>query len=37
VIIDLTSVRTKIGPSQLLDMVEGRSKQVFKLSTTVEK
>jgi transposase len=30
VIIDLTPVRTKTGPSRLLDMVEGRSKQVFK-------
>ena len=30
VIIDLTSVRDKTGPSRLLDMVEGRSKAVFK-------
>ena len=30
VIIGLTPVRTKTGPSRLLDMVEGRSKQVFK-------
>jgi len=30
VIIDLTPVRTKTGPSRLLDMVEGRSKQAFK-------
>lgn len=30
VIIDLTPVREKTGPSRLLDMVEGRSKQVFK-------
>ncbi|ANG86017.1 ISL3 family transposase [Microbacterium aurantiacum] len=30
VIIDLTSVREKSGPARLLDMVEGRSKQVFK-------
>ncbi|ALO67780.1 transposase [Arthrobacter alpinus] len=29
VIIDLTPVRDKKGPSRLLDMVEGRSKQVF--------
>ena len=29
VIIDLTPVRDKTGPSRLLDMVEGRSKQVF--------
>lgn len=30
VIIDLTPVRKKTGPSRLLDMVEGRSKNVFK-------
>lgn len=30
VIIDLTPVRDRIGPSRLLDMVEGRSKEVFK-------
>ena len=30
VIIDLTPVREKTGPSRLLDMVEGRSKSVFK-------
>lgn len=30
VIIDLTPVRTKTGPARLLDMVEGRSKAVFK-------
>lgn len=30
VIIDLTPVRTKTGPSRLLDMVEGRSKRAFK-------
>lgn len=30
VIIDLTPVRDGTGPSRLLDMVEGRSKQVFK-------
>jgi transposase len=30
VIIDLTSIRDGTGPSRLLDMVEGRSKQVFK-------
>jgi transposase len=30
VIIDLTPVREKSGPARLLDMVEGRSKQVFK-------
>ena len=30
VIIDLTPVRERTGPSRLLDMVEGRSKQVFK-------
>ncbi len=30
VIIDLTPVREKRGPARLLDMVEGRSKQVFK-------
>lgn len=29
VIIDLTPVRDKTGPARLLDMVEGRSKQVF--------
>ena len=29
VIIDLTPVREKTGPSRLLDMVEGRSKSVF--------
>ena len=29
-IIDLTPVRDKTGPARLLDMVEGRSKQVFK-------
>ncbi|MFJ6003640.1 ISL3 family transposase [Arthrobacter sp. NPDC092385] len=30
VIIDLTPIRAKTGPARLLDMVEGRSKQVFK-------
>ena len=30
VIIDLTSIRDGTGPSRLLDMVEGRSKQAFK-------
>ena len=30
VMIDLTSVREGTGPARLLDMVEGRSKQVFK-------
>jgi len=30
VIIDLTPVRDGTGPARLLDMVEGRSKQVFK-------
>jgi hypothetical protein len=30
VVIDLTPVRAGTGPAQLLDMVEGRSKQVFK-------
>lgn len=30
VIIDLTPVRDKTGPARLLDMIEGRSKQVFK-------
>ena len=30
VIIDLTSIRDETGPSRLLDMVEGRSKQAFK-------
>jgi len=30
VIIDLTGVRAGTGPARLLDMVEGRSKQVFK-------
>src|SRR5690606_33165613 len=30
VIIDLTPARDKTGPARLLDMVEGRSKQVFK-------
>ena len=30
VIIDLTPVRAGTGPARLLDMVEGRSKQVFK-------
>lgn len=30
VIIDLTPIRDKTGPSRLLDMVEGRSKSVFK-------
>ncbi len=29
-IIDLTPIREKTGPARLLDMVEGRSKQVFK-------
>jgi len=28
VIIDLTPIRSGTGPAQLLDMVEGRSKQV---------
>ncbi len=31
VIIDLTPVRDRTGPARLLDMVEGRSKQVFKM------
>ena len=30
VIIDLTPVRDRKGPARLLDMIEGRSKQVFK-------
>ncbi|WP_345045812.1 ISL3 family transposase, partial [Georgenia daeguensis] len=30
VVIDLTPIREGTGPSRLLDMVEGRSKQVFK-------
>jgi transposase len=30
VIVDLTAVRDGTGPARLLDMVEGRSKQVFK-------
>jgi transposase len=30
VIIDLTPIRAGSGPARLLDMVEGRSKQVFK-------
>jgi transposase len=30
VIIDLTGIRDGIGPAQLLDMVEGHSKQAFK-------
>jgi transposase len=30
VIIDLTPVKDRTGPARLLDMVEGRSKQVFK-------
>jgi transposase len=30
VVIDLTGIRDGTGPSRLLDMVEGRSKQVFK-------
>lgn len=30
VVIDLTAARDKTGPSRLLDMVEGRSKAVFK-------
>ncbi|MDQ0864522.1 hypothetical protein QF036_002103 [Arthrobacter globiformis] len=30
VIIDLTRVRDRTGPARLLDMIEGRSKQVFK-------
>jgi transposase len=30
VIIDLTPIRDGTGPSRLLDMIEGRSKQVFK-------
>ncbi len=30
VIIDLTPIREKTGPSRLLDMIEGRSKAVFK-------
>ncbi|GAB3843924.1 hypothetical protein GCM10028800_06390 [Nesterenkonia populi] len=30
VVIDLTPVRERRGPSRLLDMVPGRSKQVFK-------
>src|SRR5699024_11228895 len=31
VIIDLTPISGKTGPARLLDMVEGRSKAVFKL------
>ena len=30
VVIDLTPIRDGTGPARLLDMVEGRSKQVFK-------
>ena len=30
VIIDLTPIRNKTGPARLLDMLEGRSKEVFK-------
>ena len=30
VILDLTPIRERRGPSRLLDMVPGRSKQVFK-------
>jgi len=30
VFIDLTGIRDGTGPARLLDMVEGRSKQVFK-------
>ena len=30
VILDLTPIRDRSGPSRLLDMVPGRSKQVFK-------
>jgi transposase len=30
VIIDLTPIRDRTGPARLLDMVEGRSKQIFK-------
>ena len=30
VILDLTPIRDRHGPSRLLDMVPGRSKQVFK-------
>lgn len=30
VIIDLTAIRSKTGPARLLDMLEGRSKAVFK-------
>ena len=30
VIIDLTPIRDGTGPARLLDMLEGRSKQVFK-------
>ena len=30
VVIDLTPIRDKTGPARLLDMVEGRSKEVFK-------
>jgi hypothetical protein len=30
VIIDLTPIRDGTGPARLLDMVQGRSKQVFK-------
>jgi hypothetical protein len=30
VIIDLTPIRDGTGPARLLDMVEGRSKRVFK-------
>lgn len=29
-VIDLTAIRAGTGPARLLDMVEGRSKQVFK-------
>lgn len=30
VVIDLTPIRTKTDPARLLDMVEGRSKQILK-------
>ena len=36
VIIDLTPVREGTGPARLLDMVEGRSKQVFKKWLTTQ-
>ncbi len=36
VIIDLTPVRDKTGPSRLLDIVQGRSKKVFKTWLTTQ-